>query len=225
MKYLRALALSVFLLWVFAPACRAQEPATQPAQAIRVACVGDSITEGFTIDHPEAHGYPAELNRILGDKYIVKNFGAGGTTCLLKGDHPFVSDFRHFYEKSAEFKPNIVVLMLGGNDSKSANFAHKDDFAHDLEQLANHFSNLETKPRVYLCLPAPAFSKSYGISNENIDQLIPIIREVASAKKLPLIDINAAMKGHPDYFSDGIHPNAKGATLLAKTVADALAKP
>jgi alpha-L-fucosidase 2 len=206
--------------------CRAGTPTTAPAttQPIRVACVGDSVTEGFTIDHPEKNGYPADLNRILGKDYVVRNFGAGGTTCLLKGDRPFVSDFRHFYEKSAEFKPSIVVLMLGANDSKAMNFSHKDEFAHDLGQLVDHFLAIDSKPRVYLCLPVPAYSGAYGISNDNINQLIPIIREVAKQKEVPLIDANAALQGHPEDFSDGIHPNAQGAKRLAETVAKELTR-
>lgn len=214
------------LVLLFHAVCRGDVPAptTAPAttQPIRVACVGDSITEGFTIDHPEKNGYPADLNRILGNDYLVKNFGAGGTTCLLKGDRPFINDFRHFYEKSTDFKPNIVVLMLGTNDSTPANFAHKDDFAHDLGQLIDHYQAIDPKPRVYVCLPAPAFSGAYHISDDNINQLIPIIREVAKKKDLPLIDVNAVLKDHPKDFSDGIHPNAEGAKLLAETVAKEL---
>jgi alpha-L-fucosidase 2 len=212
------------LVLLFSTVCRADTPTTAPAttEPVRVACVGDSVTEGFTIDHPEKNGYPADLNKILGKDYVIKNFGAGGTTCLLKGDHPFVSDGRHFYEKSADFKPNIVVLMLGANDSKAVNFSHKEEFAHDLAQLVDHFLAIDPKPKVYLCLPPPAYNGNYGISDDNINQLNPIIREVAKKKGLPVIDVNSALKGHPEDFSDGIHPNAEGAKLLAETVAKQL---
>ena len=42
------------------------------AEPIRVACVGDSITEGS--------GYPFQLNLMLGSNYIVGNFGVSGST-------------------------------------------------------------------------------------------------------------------------------------------------
>ena len=34
---------------------------------IKVACIGNSITEGFALEHPETESYPAVLQRLLGD--------------------------------------------------------------------------------------------------------------------------------------------------------------
>ncbi|MGL4908313.1 MAG: sialate O-acetylesterase, partial [Bacteroidales bacterium] len=52
---------------------------------IRVACVGNSITEGFKLQNPTTESYPAQLQRMLGSKYMVKNFGKAGTTLLSRG--------------------------------------------------------------------------------------------------------------------------------------------
>tara|TARA_B100000475_G_scaffold188640_1_gene159472 strand:+ start:346 stop:780 length:435 start_codon:yes stop_codon:yes gene_type:complete len=38
---------------------------------LRVSCVGDSITHGYGVDVPSRQGYPAILQGLLGDGYVV----------------------------------------------------------------------------------------------------------------------------------------------------------
>src|SRR5579885_3646478 len=59
---------------------------------IRVACVGDSITYGAGIKDREHNSYPAQLQKLLGDGYEVRNFGVNGRTLLSKGDLPYVKE-------------------------------------------------------------------------------------------------------------------------------------
>ena len=199
----------------------AAESTSRPAM-VRVACVGDSVTEGFTIKHPEKDGYPADLNRMLGDRYVVKNYGAGGCTLLHNGDRPYTDDGRHYYQKATDFDPNVVVIMLGTNDSKPQNMAHADDFSADLAAMVDHFQQLPAHPAVYLCLPPPAFADTWGITDANVSRLIPSIRRVAADRHATLIDVHAALAGDQQSFSDGIHPNAAGAVKIAETVAAAI---
>ena len=56
---------------------------------IKVACVGNSITEGFTLAHPETESYPAVLQRLLGDGYEVGNFGVTAHALMLDSDLPY----------------------------------------------------------------------------------------------------------------------------------------
>ena len=44
------------------------------AQRIKVACVGNSVTYGYTLLEREKNCYPAQLARMLGDGYEVANF-------------------------------------------------------------------------------------------------------------------------------------------------------
>src|SRR5687768_5658034 len=70
-------------------------PATGPVNPsdykdkIRVACVGDSITFGSGVKDRETNNYPAQLGRMLGEKWEVRNFGVSGATMLRKGDKPY----------------------------------------------------------------------------------------------------------------------------------------
>lgn len=54
--------------------------------AVKIACVGNSITEGPGRNHPDS--YPLQLEKILGQGYQVKNFGVGARTLLKKGIFP-----------------------------------------------------------------------------------------------------------------------------------------
>ena len=39
---------------------------------------------------------------------------------------------------------------------------------------------------------------------------------------MPLIDIHALTADHPEWFADGVHPNAEGNAAIAQAVYDAL---
>ena len=73
---MRILLLALFSLMT----ARAAEP-------IKVACVGDSITQGSGAQ--KGKSYPAQLQGLLGEGYLVGNFGVSGRTLLKKGDFPY----------------------------------------------------------------------------------------------------------------------------------------
>ena len=56
--------------------------------SIKVACVGDSITAGAHSSGGN-HTYPAQLQMLLGDGYVVTNLGACGSTMTKHGDSPY----------------------------------------------------------------------------------------------------------------------------------------
>lgn len=70
------------------PCLMPRPPSPTPnASAINVACVGDSITQGYLSTN--GADYPHQLQNMLGSDYKVFNFGAGGRTMLKKGDNPY----------------------------------------------------------------------------------------------------------------------------------------
>src|ERR1044072_7428681 len=104
--------------------------ATHPPGKIRVACVGDSITWGSGVEGRESNSYPAVLQRLLGEKYEVSNFGVSGATMLKRGDKPYWE--MSAFTDALAFKPNVVVIKLGTNDSKPQNRTNITEFAGDL---------------------------------------------------------------------------------------------
>ena len=69
------------------PADARRKPKDVPR--IKVSCVGNSITYGMRLDNREEESYPAQLQRMLGDRYEVGNFGKSGATLLRNGHRPY----------------------------------------------------------------------------------------------------------------------------------------
>ena len=203
-------------------AARAQQ-AQPAAAAVKVACVGDSITAGYGAAPQES--YPAVLGKLLGSGYEVGNFGVSGATLMKKGDLPYWG--LDAFKKAGDCAPNLVVLMLGTNDSKERNWAGKAAFAADYRALIEHFRQLPSKPQVWVCLPAPVYGKgAFGITDPVVkNEIIPLIRKVAEELQAPVIDVNAALSNHAELQPDTVHPNAAGYKLLAETIAQAIAPP
>ncbi len=189
---------------------------------VRIACVGNSITEGYALAHPETESYPAVLQRMLGDGYEVGNFGLSAHTLMMKGNLPYMSKQR--YKDALDFAPDVVTIMLGTNDTKPENWAHKDDFQADLRTMVDAFQALPSHPKVYLCLPVPAEHKEWGISDSVMTYgVIPRIREVARERHLPVIDLNTLLRPyHPWAYTDGVHPDRRGAAVIAAGIYRAL---
>ncbi len=185
--------------------------------AVRVACIGNSITFGAGIRNRSRDSYPSVLARMLGDNYWVKNFGVSARTMLNKGDHPYMNE--PAYKNALAFNPNIVVIKLGTNDSKSFNWKYKADFMKDAQTMIDAFKGLPSQPKIYLCYPSKAYLTGDGINDDIISkEIIPMIKKLAKKNDLSVIDLHTAMDGMPELFPDRIHPNEKGAQVMAKVV-------
>ena len=185
--------------------------------AVRVACIGNSITFGAGIKNRSRDSYPSVLARMLGDSYWVRNFGVSARTMLNKGDHPYMNE--PAYKNALAFNPNIVVIKLGTNDSKSFNWKYKADFMKDAQTMIDAFKGLPSQPKIYLCYPSKAYLTGDGINDDIISkEIIPMIKKLAKKNDLSVIDLHTAMDGMPELFPDRIHPNEKGAQVMAKAV-------
>lgn len=198
----------------------AAEPSDQDTP-IRIACVGDSITYGSGIEDRERNSYPAQLAKLLGERFEVRNFGVGGATLQKRGDKPYWN-LTAFKDVSA-FQPDIVVIKLGTNDSKPQNWHGVEPFKIDLLAMVRQFRELPGEPEVLICTPLPVHKDAFGIREEVVrDEIVPTVKSVAEEKEVPLIDLYNALKNAGHHFPDGVHPNAEGAKLIAKAVANAV---
>ena len=216
MKYIIAL----FSLWLWAGSLKAA-PVDPGAfkEPIRVACVGDSITAGSGTT--KGNSYPAQLGRMLGAKWAVKNFGVSGATLLNHGDKPYQRQAA--FQQALASQPDVVVIKLGTNDTKPQNWKFKDEFVADYQDLIRQFAQLPAKPRIFLCHPAfvPG-AGNYGINETGVLAEIPMLDKLAADGRMDVIDIHGALKEHPELLPDRVHPNNDGATVMAKTVFQAL---
>jgi acyl-CoA thioesterase-1 len=186
---------------------------------IRIACVGDSITAG--VGASKGNDYPAQLARMLGEQYNVKNLGVSGATMLKHGDLPYQQQFA--FKKAKAFNPDIVVIKLGTNDTKPQNWKFKDEFIANYKDMIMEFRSLPSKPRIYISYPAPVTRQDVSSVNEaRVQELIYMIDKLAVYLQIDVIDVHSALMGHPEWLPDGVHPNTAGAAAIAKTVYRAL---
>lgn len=200
--------------------CLWQSLVSLTAQAkIRVACVGASITYGAGIENREQNSYPAQMQKLLGAGYEVRNFGVSGHTMLKQGDFPYWKS--EAYQSALAFNPDVVVINLGGNDSKPQNWKFKDAFAADTRALIESFRALPAKARVLLAVPTPAFKEMWGMNDPTITkEITPLLRQTAYETGTELIDLHTAFHGKESLVYDNIHPNATGAAYMAKVISD-----
>ena len=192
--------------------------------AVRVACIGNSITDGYGIGMAPVNGYPAVLQKKLGEGYLVKNFGVSARTMMNKGDLPYMNELA--WRDAKAFNPNIVVIKLGTNDSKTHNWVHgADEFRQSMQAMIDTLKALPSKPKIYLCSPIPAFKDSWTINDSVIvNGEMPIIKKLAKKNKCQFIDLHTSYTYGDMMLNDGIHPNAKGAAKMADIIFDAIEK-
>jgi lysophospholipase L1-like esterase len=185
--------------------------------AIRVACVGDSLTQSTE--------YPFDLWNLLGQGYTVENFGAGSTTVLLSSETPYVTAIDSRTNKSVlrsalDFEPDIVIIMLGTNDAQPGLKPLNTSFVNDYIRLISDFQRLASKPQIWVVLPPQIFSNNTDIIDGQYfaSTLIPAIELAANQTSVPTIDVFSLLDS-PSYFkADGEHINSQGAQILAETV-------
>ena len=193
------------------------------ADKIKIACIGDSITVGVGAKNKKEMSYPAQLQKILGDEYQVMNCGKSGIK--------MTNYLKRWQKRITEFQPDIVTIKLGTNDTKGRKFdpppGNKDAFNKAFSDAATgliaFLQGLESKPKIYICLPVPVFKDKWGINEKAmVEDVIPALKKLAKEKNLPVIDLYTPCKGKDKDVPDGVHPNAKVYTILAETIAKAI---
>lgn len=180
---------------------------------MRVACIGDSLTE--------ESGYPNDLQTLLGSNYEVGNFGVSSTTVQLDTYKPY------FYEpkfaEAKEFRPHVVVIMLGTNDARNDYAQTLGNFQNGYLQLINQIQALDTKPIIFIVLPPPIFLNNLALNDTIFEEnIVPLIEQFANQQNLPIVNVYSALLNHQEYFPDGVHPNSAGAQIIANQVYEAI---
>ncbi|MBS4073425.1 MAG: sialate O-acetylesterase [Algoriphagus sp.] len=184
---------------------------------IKVAFVGNSITQGPGRDNPDS--YPLQVAALLGDSYEVKNFGVSGRTLLKKGDYPYWNEPQ--FQQVKDFQPDVVIIKLGTNDSKPQNWAHKADFVKDyLDLIAEFRAHMPKDGKVYVVMPVPVTRVNFGINPEvmNNEQRL-MLMEIIQKSGAELIDLYTPLMDKPELLPDGVHPNNEGLRIMADVVA------
>ncbi|MBQ8038550.1 MAG: hypothetical protein IJ274_01515, partial [Lachnospiraceae bacterium] len=171
---------------------------------IKVACIGDSITYGHGISGWEKNNYPAVLGQILGEEYHVANFGSSGTCVNPNGDQPYTG--RAIYQESLDYNADILVFMLGTNDSKPENWTDAATFFAQHKALLDTYMQGENLPKVYIGTCAQAYYvdgvtegvAEYDIQPQIVDEIAALLQEMYAQGDVEIVDVHGLTEEHPE---------------------------
>lgn len=174
------------------------------ADAVRIACYGDSLTEGYGLDPDEA--LPAVLERDLRDRGIEArclNFGISGDT---------TEDGLGRLNAVLDADPDGVVLAFGANDC----FLDEpvDKVAARLSKLIATFRKRNVP---VLLVGINAGLNPDGEYRARFEAVFPDLAERYGLALFP--DILAPYQGNPSLtLLDGLHPNAAGVEAIGRAL-------
>ena len=198
----------------------------------RIACVGDSITQGIGDVNLS---YPARLQAQLGVHAVVRNFGAMHTTagrlCPARA-----RDCRSFWASDAlrratDANASHVIFLFGTNDAR---YTKMEKFVSDYTDLIRLFR----RATILIGVPPPLRwanpdlvgpqTRSATIAEKALPDLLSTVASNVGA--VPPIDLRAPWYERCARTAgscrllqkDGLHPNDAGNELIAHTFARAL---
>lgn len=98
MKKILLLFVCLFVCWVLSA-----------QQRIKVACVGNSITYGTGLSDRATQSYPVKLQKLLGERYEVENFGKPGRYLLKQGHRPYTR--QEEYRKALDLQEILLSFI------------------------------------------------------------------------------------------------------------------
>jgi lysophospholipase L1-like esterase len=168
-----------------------------------VACLGDSITEGYLL--ASADSYPSQLAAMTGK--TVHNRGVGGT--------------RSSYGVSivgsvlARYKPGYMPILYGINDLIHG--VSKNEIIGNLRTMIQAAKANSTVP--IIATLTPCYASHAWIEGDDM-ALNGLIRTLADEEGVDCADLEAEFGSDESLIlPDGLHPNAAGAAVIAQTFA------
>ncbi len=176
---------------------------------------GDSITHGalHTFGWRDYTEHFTERVRFEMGRYqdiVIKTAISGNTTKDL---------LRDFEWRLGQFRPQVVFIMIGMNDCSTGREVTRDEFRTNLRELCRRISALDSAVPV-LQTTCPVLPGAGGDREPNISDYMDIVREIAAAEKLPLVDHTLHWKKNEGWLyywmNDSFHPNNHGHLVFAE---------
>jgi hypothetical protein len=193
--------------------------------------------------------YPAKLQKILGSTYTVCNWGryrSAVTTTVMGGiASPYVNtqeyqcslgkcpaDFAYKGQCNTETPPAeppsyVFLGPWGKADTMESRVPlRQEQVEKDLRALAESYLALPNRPKVFIVYPFPVpYPRDGTPAGPVTDVMLPAFKNVASAMKLPVIDLYSYFSTHLDELErthDGHLTEAVGHFRHAEMVAAAI---
>jgi acyl-CoA thioesterase-1 len=171
---------------------------------IRIACFGDSLTEGYGLRPDEA--LPAILEQMLredGIRATCLNFGVSGDT---------TNEGLARIEKVIDAEPDAVILEFGANDSF---------VGEPVKTIRQNFTVIiETLIKKEIPILLVGITALTDFGPEYKIEFDPLFSDLAEKYNLPLFpDILSCYFGDSmRMLMDGMHPNEQGVVAIARSL-------
>lgn len=191
------------------------------------ACLGDSITYGYSLPNPEQEAYSTLVAKATG--LIPYNYGYSGSRITAQGD---TSSDKYIQSMVVRYVNMIsdadVITVFGGiNDANNAlpigEYGSKDIFTF-YGALDNMIRGLQEKyPGKAIGFITPL---NYGNDEKHLKYVEAMI-DICGKYSIPVLDMYhngqiSTMTGELNnlYFADGLHPNELGHRVIARKIAN-----
>jgi hypothetical protein len=176
----------------------------------RVLLIGDSI----------ARDYYGEVEKRLAGKAFVARLA----TSRFIADSVLLKEIEMVLEGT---KFDVVVFNNGMHGWQHSEAEYRKAFPKLIKTIRRH----APKAKLSWATTTPlrngkdvTYDTKAEYSDERIAARNALAAEVVAVEKIPIVDLNAAVRGHPELHSDNVHFNGQGSQILAALVSAAVTK-
>lgn len=198
------------------------------SRIISILPLGDSITSGEHTNRV-AGAYRTQLeDRFIADRFSVDLIGSksDGPNDLRDKDHEgnpglrisqitnIVDDSEYF----ATYRPDIVLLQIGTNDTSASNNRTLEQMKADLGELIDQITSRSPNARLVVSTVTPVTNSSRNARLQDFNEAIPdvVSAKAAQGKRVTFVNAGGSLDTG-DIGSDGIHPTKAGYDELGNT--------
>lgn len=188
----------------------------------KIAFLGDSITQ-------QGHNYPAGYVNMVMIGLKANGVNAQMVKAGISG-HKSNNMLERLNRDVINKKPQIMTLSCGVNDVwHGAKGVKLEDYKKNIRQIVD--KALAANIQVYIMTSTMITENPQHKNNLKLDEYNKFLKELAAEKKLPLVDLNAAMKkvladtqkAYPGVKTnfltvDGVHMGPLGNMMMAGTI-------
>jgi hypothetical protein len=176
----------------------------------RVLLIGDSIARDY---------YPEVKKRLAGKAFVARL-----ATSRFVADPVLLKEIESVLD-GAKF--DVVQFNNGMHGWQHSEAEYRKAFPKLIKTIRAH----APKAKLLWATTTPlrngkdvTYDTKAEYSNERIAARNALAAEIVGAQKIPTVDLNAAVRGHPELHSDNVHFNGQGVQILAAQVCTAVEK-
>ena len=176
----------------------------------RVLLIGDSIVRDY---------YPEVEKRLAGKAFVGRL-----ATSRFVADPVLLKEIETVLDGT---KFDVIVFNNGKHGWQHSEAEYRKAFPKLIKAIRAH----APKAKLIWATTTPlrngkdvTYDTKAEYSDERIAARNAVGAELVAAQKIPTVDLNAAVRGHPEFHSDNVHFNSQGSQILAAQVCAAVAK-